>query len=159
MHVIHALEPLRKGIFLAGPTPRDDVTPSWRPGALDILSRLGFDGEVYVPEGADWASQRHYDAQILWEWEALHAATVTVFWVPRDLQLFPAYTTNVEFGLLAASSKAMLGFPPGAPKMAYLVALADRYHVPVFDTLEGMLEAAVVRTSTPFGTSGGAALA
>ncbi len=153
MQVIHALEPLRKSIFLAGPTPRDAGTVSWRPKALGILGDLGFDGDVFVPESADWMAHTHYDDQVLWEWEALHAATVAVFWVPRHLDHFPAFTTNVEFGLCAASSRAMIGHPPDAPKMKYLVALANRYHVPVFDTLQGILVAAVERVRAPYASA------
>lgn len=37
MTVIHALQPLRKSIFLAGPTPRSEDVPSWRPDALTRL--------------------------------------------------------------------------------------------------------------------------
>ena len=29
---------IEPAIFLAGPTPRDPETPSWRPEALDLLS-------------------------------------------------------------------------------------------------------------------------
>lgn len=41
MNVIHALQPIPKSIFLAGPTPRDDETPTWPPEALEILRGLG----------------------------------------------------------------------------------------------------------------------
>lgn len=53
MQVIHALQKLPKSIFLAGPTPRDKNTPSWRPQALEILRDMGFGGPVYVPESAN----------------------------------------------------------------------------------------------------------
>lgn len=90
------------------------------------------------------------DKQIQWEWEALGQATVVVFWVPRDLSCLPGFTTNTEFGLLAASSKLVLGFPPGAAKMRYLDRLAQRYALPVFSTLRETLQAAVVKTRDPY---------
>jgi len=45
MHPVYALEdlpdPCRASLFLAGPTPRDPVTPSWRPEALRLLGLHG----------------------------------------------------------------------------------------------------------------------
>jgi len=152
MTPIFALQPLIKSIFLAGPTPRDPATPSWRPEALRLLQALGFDGQVFVPEAADWAPHNHYDDQIQWEWEALNSATVVAFWVPRDLATMPALTTNVEFGLLVQSGKLVLGYPSAAPKMKYLARLAKRHGAPVFHDLEATLREAVERTRRPFGT-------
>ena len=146
MNIIHALEPLPKSIFLAGPTPRSQHVPSWRPEALRLLQQLGFEGTVMVPEqNGDWRLDE-YDHQILWEWEGLATATVIVFWVPRELATMPAFTTNVEFGLFAAQQKAVLGYPKGAPKMGYLDRLARRYQLPVFSTLDETLKAAIERT-------------
>ncbi|MBY3151292.1 hypothetical protein HFO56_02685 [Rhizobium laguerreae] len=154
MNVIHALQPLPKSIFLAGPTPRDEDTPTWRPEALDILRDLGFAGTVYVPENDTWSKHDRYDDQIVWEWEALSVSSAIVFWVPRDLtpndkgqQKMPAFTTNVEFGLYARSGKCLMGSPMGAPKMDYLNALARECGIPIYTGLREVLEAAVARTS------------
>jgi trimethylamine:corrinoid methyltransferase-like protein len=66
--------------------------------------------------------------------------------MPRSIAgKMPAFTSNVEFGLLVASGKVVLGYPEGADKMSYLAALAARYAVPVHTTLEDLLEAAVAR--------------
>lgn len=150
MKVVYALEPIEKSIFLAGPTPRSEKVDTWRPEALSVLERLGFDGTVYVPESADWAKHDRYEDQIDWEWDGLDAARVIVFWVPRDLELdedgemkMPAFTTNVEFGLTAMGGKCMLGYPADAPKTKYLHRLAKRVNMPVFGSLEELLEAAV----------------
>lgn len=151
MTPVYALQPLPKSIFLAGPTPRDEAVPTWRPYALQRLQELGFDGVVYVPEAADWKPHKSYDDQVHWEWEALNLATAVVFWVPRDLTTMPAFTTNVEFGLLAHSSKAVLGHPPGAVKMSYLSKLAQRFAMPVHDSLDATLQAAIDMTRRPFG--------
>lgn len=151
MTPVFALTPLPKSIFLAGPTPRRAATASWRPEALRILEDLAFDGQVYVPESADWGAHGHYDDQLHWEWEALNLCTVAVFWVPRDLETMPAFTTNVEFGLLIQSGKLILGFPEAAPKMTYLAKLAGRHGAPVFHTLEDTLKAALAATRRPFG--------
>ena len=62
---------------------------------------------------------------------------MVVFWVPRDLDTMPGFTTNVEFGLSVASGKhIVLGYPEGAPKMSYLRTLADKFDMPVFKHLD-----------------------
>lgn len=148
------MQPIPKSIFLAGPTPRDDETATWRPDALELLRGLGFDGTVYVPENERWSKHDRYDDQIAWEWEALSVASVIVFWIPRDLTpnssgeaKMPAFTTNVEFGLYARSGKCLIGFPTGAPKMSYLNALARECGIPVYSGLREVLAAAVERTA------------
>lgn len=150
MNPVFALQPLPKSIFLAGPTPRDEATSSWRPQALELLRELGFKGSVYVPEQADWAKHDHYDEQIAWEWEALSVSTVTVFWVPRDMLVMPAFTTNVEFGLMIATGKCLLGYPQEAPKMRYLHQLARRHGAPVYHDLKGILQAAIAKAERPY---------
>lgn len=153
MTPVFALQPLPKSIFLAGPTPRDASAQSWRPEALAILETLGFDGQVFIPENATWLPHdTHEDGQVPWEWEALSLATVIVFWVPRVLDHMPALTTNVEFGLFANSGKVVLGYPQTAAKMKYLDRLAQRFHVPVFDSLHATLMAAVAQTRQSFGS-------
>lgn len=132
-----------QAIFLAGPTPRSDDVPSWRPEAVALLKAKGFTGNVFIPE--DMGAERYadYDSQINWEWNGLDAATVQVYWVPRDLQTMPAFTTNVEFGMYAASGKCVLGYPEGTPKMRYLHALAEKYHMPIASTLEETIDHAL----------------
>lgn len=151
MEIVYAREPLAKSIFLAGPTPRDSETKSWRPDALSILEAIGFGGKVFVPE--DRNAERHfeYDDQVHWEWAAINQATVVVFWVPRELKKMPAFVTNVEFGLLASSGKVLLGAPDGAAKMGYLKALAHRFNIPFYSSLEQLLKQAVIKTQYPYG--------
>ena len=145
LRVVYALQPLRQSIFLAGPTPRSEDVPSWRPEAIRQLKEMGFDGDVYVPESADWKSHTSYDAQVHWEWEALKQSSVIVFWVPREIETMPAFTTNVEFGDWVKSGKVILGAPVDAPKMNYLRMLGKKYNVPCYDTLTETLQAAVAQ--------------
>lgn len=143
MKIVYAREeiaPQAGGLFLAGPTPRSADVKSWRPEALSLLEAMGYTGTVYVPEAANWQPHDDYSGQIEWEWAALDAADKIIFWVPRNLQTMPALTTNVEFGLYVKSGKAILGYPPEAEKMRYLDALAKRFSVPVFSSLEQMLK-------------------
>jgi len=153
MKTIYAREQVDKSIFLAGPTPREAVTPSWRPQALSILHDLKFDGTVYVPEDrtSNSCHEFEYDAQINWELTALHSSSIIVFWVPRDLTNMPAFTTNVEFGHFISTGKCMFGAPKDAPKNDYLRFLARRYGVSVFDDLEELLSRAVHQLNRPYG--------
>ncbi len=135
----------RHAIFLAGPTPRDPLTPSWRPEALNLLEEMGYDGVVFVPEYEAGTWRGSYTDQTEWEKLGLNMADRIVFWVPRDLRSMPAFTTNVEFGRFVDGGKCVLGFPEGAPKMRYLEWLAGdaACDVPVSHSLKETLEAAI----------------
>ena len=110
----------QKSIFLAGPTPRDENTDSWRTGACKIIEESGFDGVVYVPEYSTWKPKANYVDQAQWEREALSNASVIVFWIPRSLPDMPAFTTNVEFGYWLHTGKVIYGRPDDARKIKYL---------------------------------------
>jgi 8-oxo-dGTP pyrophosphatase MutT (NUDIX family) len=147
VHVVFAQEPfptrVERTLFLAGPTPRSIDVESWRPEALRLLEARGWSGTVFVPEPRDRAFKGSYDDQVDWELAGLRRADAVLFWVPRDLTTLPGFTTNVEFGLLAASGRVVLGAPPDAPKTRYLRLLAERYHVTTVDRLDDAIDAAV----------------
>jgi len=150
MNLLYALEPSnpdRNSIFLAGPSPRGRGEHDWRKVACAWLRETGFSGTVYIPLPRDGVYRPDYDhaAQIDWELEHLETAGVIVFWIPRDLENLPGFTTNVEFGRFSRSGRAVLGYPHGAPKMRYLHHIANLDGVPVFHTLEETLSAALVR--------------
>ncbi len=104
-------------IFLAGPTPRHPSVQSWRPEALTILTTLGYTGSVFVPE-RKYDKKYEYLPQVEWEWAALHEATVICFWIPRDLEILPGFTTNVEFGRHVET--CVYGRPSTAENCRYL---------------------------------------
>ena len=147
MEVVHAREPLgalaRPVLFLAGPTPRSGDVASWRPGALEVLARAGFEGSVLVPEDRDGTFRGEYDDQVTWEWEGLDRADAIAFWVPRRIPQMTGLTTNVEFGLWCRSGKAVLGTPEGAEKVTYLHWVAQQVGMEQCSTLEDTLAAAV----------------
>lgn len=136
----------KDSVFLAGPTPRDKDTPSWRPAVIEIFKNYDFDGCIFVPEW-DWSlgeMQCDYNTQIEWELEALEKADVIGFWVPRDLKKMPAFTTNVEFGLYLKSNKIVYGRPNDAPKMRYLDKLyKDWYMEKPKTTIETFVESII----------------
>jgi 8-oxo-dGTP pyrophosphatase MutT (NUDIX family) len=147
MRVVYAGQPFpdswRMAVFLAGPTPRSAGVPSWRPEALDRIRDTGFDGVVFVPEAASGERLPEYDDQVEWERQGLNFADRILFWVPRDLNTLPGLTTNVEFGLWCGSGKAVLGYPPSAPRTKYLGWLAEVEGVAVYPTLAETLAAAL----------------
>ncbi len=135
-------------IFLAGPSPRAADDLNWRPEALGILEKMGYDGVVFIPlpRSGDWS--HGYDAQIDWELAHLHMADVIAFWIPRDKLKLPGFTTNVEYGMFFDSGKSVLGYPPDAHHMRYLARLAEKAHVPIASTLEETLHLAIWRLKT-----------
>jgi len=155
MKVIYSDEPnftdsSVKSLFLAGPTPRDKDTPSWRPNAISILEKLNFDGIVLVPERKDWSVKFAYDDQIEWEKSGISACTAIVFWVPRKFPSMKALTTNVEFGYWIVKKPTQLFYsrPDDAEQVRYLdhMYAAETGRI-AKNTLEGVLEEAVTYCS------------
>ena len=159
MQVVYAHQPFpaafERALFLAGPSPRNPDHPDWRPAALAELRTQGYDGIVFVPMPESGHAMPSYDAQVGWEADAIAMSDVVVFWVPRDLAVMPAFTTNVEWGRLENSGRVVLGFPPKAPKMRYLASWAERWSAPVCHTLAETLAAAIERMGPGAQRSGG----
>ncbi|WP_404869156.1 nucleoside 2-deoxyribosyltransferase domain-containing protein [Kitasatospora griseola] len=137
-------------VFLAGPTPRlGGPVASWRPAAIAELDRQWRESEtltVFSPESRGGVRAEHYDDQVGWESAAREASSVVLFWIPRDLDSMPGFTTNVEFGLDVAARRVVLGCPPDCPnpeRNRYLIWVAERHGAPVRDTLAGTVAAAL----------------
>lgn len=123
VHVIYAHEEApdnySKSIFLVGPTPRDENTPSWRPDMIAALEEAGYDGVIFSPEPRGEFNST-YDGQVAWEKKHLEMADLILAWVPRQSPSMPAFTTNVEFGKYVGSNKLLYGRPSWAEKVRYL---------------------------------------
>lgn len=145
MKILHSDQGVFEGgnsIFLAGPTPRNSNTQSWRPNAVQILKKYNFSGTVLIPERTDWSVQFDYLDQAEWELDSLEKASRIVFWVPRDMSNMPALTTNVEFGywLAKTPSKILYGRPDNAPSTRYLDFLYSKHCSNLtFNSLEELL--------------------
>lgn len=128
-----------RSIFLAGPCPISAAVPSWRLEAVELMRDSDF--TLLIPEPRNGFCI-DYDGQPIWEYEGLSKAAYILFWVPRNLETMPGFTTNVEFGYWMARDpgKCVLGFPKGAPKTAYLHETAVREKVPVYHFLKSALE-------------------
>jgi hypothetical protein len=142
-------------IFLAGPTPGPGEVPSWRPGAIELIRAGGAPVTVLSPESRGGLRAANYEDQVDWEAAARAAATVILFWIPRDLRTLPGFTTNVEFGLdVGLGRQVVLGAPPGCPnpeRNRYLIHVARRHGVPVLDTLAETV-AHALKVAGPFRT-------
>jgi len=130
-------------IFLAGPTPRHPEIPSWRPAALCHLSYLEFDGTIFVPEAPGGGIILGYEEQIEWERIHLSAAKCIMFWIPRNMEFLPGFTTNIEFGMWCNSEKIVVGWPSYAQKMQYIKYYVDSLNIPTSNSLEGIVKLAV----------------
>lgn len=113
-------------LFLGGPTPRSHSIKSWRPEAVRILNDLGFPGTVLIPERREWDVRFDYLDQVEWEFTGLERADALLFWVPRDLDHLPGFTTNVEFGRYVGSGRVVYGRPEGRPHNRYLDWLYEK---------------------------------
>lgn len=148
MKIVYTGEPapaeFAKSLFLAGPTPRLAETPSWRPEALRLLEKAGYDGVVFVPEFRDGVvnpdlydhNDAGYRKQIEWEDASMRMSDCILFWLPRDLKTMPALTTNNEWGVWQNSGKAVFGAPPEAEKVNYQRYYAEKLKVPTATTLQ-----------------------
>jgi hypothetical protein len=147
MHVVYATElppeSFSHALFLAGPTPRSAGVKSWRPGALRLLCKAGYDGVVFVPEPRNGKWHEEYTRQIEWEEQCLHMADCILFWVPRDLDTMPAFTTNDEWGAWKNSGKVVFASPPRAAKVQYQRYYAEKLRVPMADSLPEAIRASL----------------
>lgn len=117
-------------IFLAGPTIRNGkFEDSWRYKAVELFEKLGFNGNIYVPESITGNYSTDIKQTVQWEWDRLESSKKIMFWIPRDLETLPGFTTNIEFGryITLCPNDVILGFPIGAPKTKYIELLYNRF--------------------------------
>ena len=147
MKIVYAKESppkgVRKSIFLAGPTPRAQDVQSWRPGACKLLKEAGYDGVVFSPEPRNGKWQGEYTDQVEWEERCLHMADCILFWVPREIEKMPAFTTNTEWGVWQNSGKVVFGAPPDAVEVRYQQYYAEKLRVPSCSSLADTVKAAI----------------
>ncbi|EFL13718.1 nucleoside 2-deoxyribosyltransferase domain-containing protein [Streptomyces sp. C] len=145
-------------VYLCGPTPTDPAEPSWRPDAVAALRSL-WPGAgrlvVFLPEPVPGGGYPAYADQIAWEEEAMRRSDVVLFWIPRDMARLPGLVSNVKWGTWYDSGRAVLGTPPGAERMEYLLHFAGARDVPVARTLAGAATAALRAVGPGGARSGG----
>jgi len=130
-----------KSIFLAGPSPRNGYGDSWRDEALSILMDLGYDGTVFVPVPSNGQFPDDYLKQVEWEKKWLDAVDIIAFWIPRDLNSLPGFTTNIEIGRYIDQGRCVVGFPKDAPKTRYIEWLVkDATNTAVYHSLLDVIQ-------------------
>lgn len=134
-------------LFVAGPMPRDPLSPSWRPGAMQEIS-AGWDSVygvlvVFLPEPRDRHNPPANYIHQVWEDQWMSIVDLILFWIPRDMATLPGLTTNVEFGRYEASGRVVLGTPTEAHSVRYLRHFAQEHGAPVVDTIKGGVCAAL----------------
>ena len=79
---------------------------------------------MYIPEDKGFGGREDFDdqEQIKWEQDCLDEAKVILFWIPRDLDTMPGFTTNIEFGYWygRCPGKLVVGIPDFASKTGYI---------------------------------------
>jgi len=143
MKLIYASEQFHKpkfSIFLAGPTPRDIAVKSWRPEFIEALKSKGFKGSVFAPENRVLGSPYDFNTQIPWEVEGLNLSNIVCFWIPRNLETMPAFTTNIEFGEFMHSGKIVVGFPKDSVNNRYIGKRCEMHDIPLYDNIEEMVD-------------------
>lgn len=112
---------------------------------MGYLEALGYEGVVFVPEDEDSTWRHSYDDQVEWEEMCLNYADAIIFWIPRELQHMPAFTTNDEWGFWKARDpmKLVIGTPQDAPKVRYQRYYANKHDIPLRDTLKDSCAAAL----------------
>ncbi|WP_338483847.1 nucleoside 2-deoxyribosyltransferase domain-containing protein [Streptomyces sp. SCSIO 75703] len=133
-------------VYLCGPTPTDPEEPSWRSSAVAAL-RAAWAGPgrlaVFLPEPEGSGSYPPYAEQIAWEETAMRRCDVVLFWIPRSMDRLPGLVSNIKWGAWHDSGRAVLGAPPEAERMAYLLHFAETFAVPVARTLPEAVGAAL----------------
>ncbi|GAA2408675.1 hypothetical protein GCM10010191_16570 [Actinomadura vinacea] len=143
-------------VFLAGPAPRSPEVPSWRPAAHAELRERWRGGRLVVFDPEDRKEVLFdYAGQVDWEERCLNLADEVLFYVPRDLETMPAFTTNVEWGIWHDSGRVVFGAPPGAPKNRYLLHYAEKFGVPTATDLPGTVAATLDRIGSGAARTGG----
>lgn len=164
MNIIDKTHPLDElkgsstfSLFLAGPCPRGSREDSawekqWHGEAVqmikDICMELEIPSNITVCIPLPYASD-DFQEGVDWEENYLEDAEHILFWIPRDLEKLPGFTTNVEFGEWMKSGKCTLAYPEGAPKMRYLQAKAEKYSIPVYHDLREALKRIIVKYVQP----------
>jgi len=135
-------------IFLAGPSLRPENkgdNESWRKAAIRILEDKGYNGIVFCPENREgnFDDDHNYEETVKWEDKHLHVADCILFWIPRDLEKLPGFTTNDEWGFWKSTGKVVLGAPTEAVKVKYQKYYAKEYNVPFSTSLPETIQLAM----------------
>lgn len=129
-------------VFLSGSIDMGEA-PTWRARVIEALPDWVV---AYNPRRDDWGDDwggvedPRFVKQVEWEIEAMEAADIiAVHFVPGA----QSPITLLEFGLWAKSGKLLVSCPEGYFRRGNVLVTAKCYGVPVYDSLDEMIEAVV----------------
>ena len=106
-------------------------------------------GTLLNPRRANWdptwnqsLDNPHFAGQVAWELEALEQADLIICWLPATAQ---ARISLMEIGLHARRGRLLIGCAIGFHSRGNVLAVGQRFDVPVLDTLPALVEAAKQR--------------
>ena len=149
VYVLDNIPPLleENSIFLAGGTYREkeNYSKSWRLDAIKYFEDLGFEGTLIVPEWKDGVKPKDwtYSRQVSWEKDGMDRSEIILFWIPRDKDDLPCFTTNIEFGHALGTrfkESFTVGFPEGSYKNRYIKERCSQAGIPVLNTLKDLVK-------------------
>ncbi len=147
--------PIMKGslmdsIFLAGSIEMGTVE-NWQEQIARELKDIN-NLVIYNPRRDDWDSSwvqsidnPQFNEQVTWELQMMEKATfIPLYFSPET----KAPITLLEFGLHAPSGKLIVCCPEGFWRKGNVDIVCERHDVEQVDTLNGLVEATIVRLNT-----------
>jgi hypothetical protein len=135
----------RPWLFLAGAIDQDRAE-RWQDVAITALQDKP--GTVLNPRREAWDAtwvqsleNPQFAAQVAWELDGLERADVIICWLPSAAQ---APISLLEIGLHARGRRLLIGCEPGFHRAGNVHAVAQRFAVPVVETLGDLI--ALART-------------
>lgn len=158
LNLIYSLEPILKNdkpsIFLAGPSYRvnnDDseqiTETSWRTEAIKFFQESNYSCNIIIPEFRynKLPEDFTYSRQVSWEAKGLENADIIIFWIPRDKDTLPGFTTNIELGMYLKSEKVTIGFPENSYKNQYIKEKCSQLNIPIYSSLKETIVNAILK--------------
>ena len=135
-------------VFLAGSIEMDRAAP-WQDHVGQALHDLAV--TLLNPRRDSWDetwTQRmthpEFRSQVAWELDGLEGADLILLYFDPDTQ---APISLLELGLFARSRKILVGCPDGYWRKGNVEVVCARYEVPLFNTLDALIQAARGRLS------------
>jgi hypothetical protein len=136
----------RPWLFLAGAIDQDRAE-RWQDRVIDDCRELP--GTILNPRRANWdptwnqsLDDPHFAGQVAWELDGLEQADLVICFLPATAQ---ARISLMEIGLHARRGRLLIGCESGFHSRSNVLAVGQRFGVPVVDTLPDLVAAAKER--------------
>lgn len=127
-------------MFLAGAIDQDRAE-RWQDVVIDDCRDLP--GTILNPRRANWdptwnqsLDNPHFAGQVAWELDGLEQADLIICWLPATAQ---ARISLMEIGLHARHGRLLIGCAVGFHSRGNVLAVGQRFGVPVVDTLPDLV--------------------